>query len=314
VVEDEGKSSDTRTFEIQLVPGLNTFRAVAINSQRTESVPEELQLTYKAPQLSAADPKPEGPTLHLMVVGINAYKNPKYSLNYAKADASSFKQELEKATPLFKDIKVTFITDGDALKANIQASFRQTVKDAKPQDVFVFYYAGHGVMSMEEKEKQFYIVPHDVTQLYGADDALMQKGISAKELQEFSKAIPAQKQLFILDACQSAGALNVMAMRGAAEEKAIAQLARSTGTHWLTASGSEQFATEFSQLGHGVFTYALLEGLKGAADNGDKRITINELKAYLETQVPELTQKYKGTAQYPASYGFGNDFPLLIFK
>ena len=33
----------------------------------------------------------------------------------------------------------------------------------------------------------------------------------------------------------------VAASRGAKEEKAIAQLARSTGTHWLTASGSEQF-------------------------------------------------------------------------
>ena len=50
---------------------------------------------------------------------------------------------------------------------------------------------------------------------------------AAKELQEFSTKIPAQKQLYILDACQSAGALDAVAMRGAAEEKAIAQLARS---------------------------------------------------------------------------------------
>jgi uncharacterized caspase-like protein len=103
-------------------------------------------------------------------------------------------------------------------------------------------------------------------------------------------------------------------MRGAAEEKAVAQLARSTGTHWLTASGSEQFAKEFPQIGHGVFTFALLKGLQGAADNGDGQITVNELKAYLEVVVPELTQKYKGTAQYPASYGIGNDFPIIIVQ
>ncbi|MDX1463309.1 MAG: caspase family protein, partial [Marinirhabdus sp.] len=123
---------------------------------------------------------------------------------------------------------------------------------------------------------------------------------------------PAQKQLFILDACQSAGALNTVALRGAAEEKAIAQLARSTGTHWLTASGSEQFATEFDELGHGVFTYALLEALSGKADSGDNRITVNEIKAYIESRVPEISAQYKGSPQYPSSFGFGQDFPVSI--
>jgi uncharacterized caspase-like protein len=101
-----------------------------------------------------------------------------------------------------------------------------------------------------------------------------------------------------------------VAQRGAAEEKAIAQLARSTGTHWLTAAGSEQFASEFSQLGHGVFTYVLLQDLSGAADTGDGKITVKELDAYLQEQAPELTQKYKGTPQYPVSFGFGQDFPV----
>jgi len=82
----------------------------------------------------------------------------------------------------------------------------------------------------------------------------------------------------------------------------------------LMASGSEQFATEFEQIGHGVFTYALLQGLNGDAPNNGKQITINELKAYLEVQVPELSKKYKGISQYPASYGFGNDFPIIIIK
>ena len=103
-----------------------------------------------------------------------------------------------------------------------------------------------------------------------------------------------------------------MAARGAAEEKAIAQLARSTGTHWLTAAGSEQFASEFTQLGHGVFTYALLQGLGGAAYTGDGKVTVKELDAYLQEVVPELTQKYKGTPQYPSSYGFGQDFPVGV--
>jgi uncharacterized caspase-like protein len=163
-----------------------------------------------------------------------------------------------------------------------------------------------------DAKPEFFLVPHDVLQLYGADDALRQKGLSSAELLELSKLMPAQKQLFILDACQSAGALTTVAMRGAAEEKAIAQLARSSGTHWLTASGSEQFATEIAQLGHGAITYALLEGLAGRADTGDGRVTVNELKAFLESEVPEITQKHKGTPQFPSSYGFGQDFPVVI--
>ena len=134
-------------------------------------------------------------------------------------------------------------------------------------------------------------------------------------MQQYSKEIKAQKQLFILDACQSAGALDQVAMRGAAEEKAIAQLARATGTHWLTASGSEQFASEFKQLGHGTFTYVLLEALNGKADKGnDRKITVKEIDAYLQEMVPEVATQYRGTPQYPASYGFGNDFPIGIVK
>ena len=164
-------------------------------------------------------------------------------------------------------------------------------------------------------KKEFYLVPHDVTQIYGADGALAQKGLSANQLQQFSKDIKAQKQLFILDACQSAAALeHVVAARGAPEEKAIAQLARATGTYWLTASGSEQFASEFTQLGHGAFTYVLLEAISGKADTGDKKITVKEIDSYLQEQVPEVTAKYKGTPQYPASYGYGNDFPIGLVK
>ena len=75
-------------------------------------------------------------------------------------------------------------------------------------------------------------------------------------------------------------------------------------------------ASEVQQLGHGIFTYSLLAGLNGAADGGSKdgKITINELKSFIDDNVPELTQKYKGQAQYPQSWIRGMDFPLVIIK
>ena len=313
-VEDENKGDKTMTkaFSVTLNAGPNNFKAVAINSQRTESVPAELIADYK-PLIIPVKPKENDIQLYLFVVGVNTYKNPKYTLNYAQADASSFIEAITAGSQgLFGKINTTVLKDAEATKEGINAAFEKIKAAANPQDLFIFYYAGHGVVN---DKKEFFLVPYDVTQLYGNDGALAQKGFSAAALQQMSKDIKAQKQLFILDACQSAGALEVVAgARGAAEEKAIAQLARATGTQWLTASGSEQFASEFSQLGHGAFTYCLLEAFKGDANPTDKKLTVKQLDAYLQTKVPEITQKYKGTPQYPASYSYGNDFPIIIIK
>ncbi len=311
VVDDDKKQRDTRSFTLELLPGENQFRAIALNAQRTESSPAELVLKYSPATPTPAPSSGSDITLHTLIIGINKYKNPKYNLNYALADATAFRDQLRQSgTGIFKSTEVTFITDEQATLANITAALEKIKTAAQPKDVFIFYYAGHGVLN---EKRMFYLVPHDVTQLYGNDEALDAKGLSAALLQQFSKDIKAQKQLYLLDACQSAGAIEVAA-RGAAEEKAISQLARATGTHWITASGSEQFASEFAQLGHGTFTYALLEALTGKADNGDKRITVKEIDAYLQAIVPELTAKYKGTPQYPASYGFGNDFPVGVVR
>ncbi len=313
-VEDESQGGKllSKKFTVALSAGVNSFRAVAINSQRTESLPAKIIANYIP---AVVPPKPEGSDiqLHLLVVGVNIYKNQRYNLNYANADATAFIAALTLGSQsLFGKINTTFLKDEEATKDGLQTAFEKIKAAARPQDLFVFYYAGHGVIN---DKREFFLVPYDVTQMYGNDGALAQKGFSAAALQQMSRDIKAQKQLFILDACQSAGALEVVAgARGAAEEKAIAQLARATGTQWLTASGSEQFASEFQQLGHGSFTYCLLEAFKGDAGNADKKLTVKQLDAYLQNKVPEITKKYKGTEQYPYSYSYGNDFPIIIIK
>ena len=258
----------------------------------------------------------EKPVLYLFTIGVNEYRNPKYNLNFAVADATGFEEQVKRSSQgLFDNVVVTSLRNSKVTKASIITALKEVQAKAKEQDLFIFYYAGHGVMSEStNSQSQFYLIPNDVTQLYGRDDLLSGKGISAAELKDLSKSINAQKQVFILDACQSSGALESVAVRGAAEEKALAQLARSTGTFWITATGTQQFATEFAELGHGVFTYSLIEGLAGKADNGDKRITINELSAYIENRVTELSEKYKGTPQFPSGYSFGNDFPVGVIK
>jgi uncharacterized caspase-like protein len=325
IVADENSSKEaTKKYTVNLLPGQNNLRALALNSQRTESTPDEISVIYSAKNVVPQKPNTgnntsstpvatvdKNATLYLVVVGINKYQNEKMSLNYALADATAFKDELEKdAKSIISNIKTYFVTDNTANKTGITTAFKQVQETAKPQDVFVFYYAGHGVIG---KDKEFYLVPNDVSDLRNVQSELETKGIPAKRLQQYAIDIAAQKQLFILDACQSAGAFNEMLSANGDQQKSIAVVSRSTGTHWMAASGAQQFANEFSQLGHGAFTYVLLEALKGSAAS-NKMITVNGLKNYLQLGVPELMKKYSGTLQYPASYGFGNDFPVELIK
>jgi WD40 repeat protein len=321
-VTDNATGTDTKKYTLNLLPGVNNIRAIALNSQRTESEPDEIIVTYKvagAPNTSV--PVNTGnksviaqvdrnATMHLVVVGINAYKNPKMSLNYALADATAFKDEAEKdAHTIITNVKTYFVTDEKADKNGIIAALTEVQKNAKPQDLFVFYYAGHGVIS--DKNKEFYLVPNDVTDLKNVDEALAQNGIPSKLLQQYAIDISAQKQVFILDACQSAGAFQQLMSNDANQQKSLAVVARSTGTHWIAASGSQQFAQEFAQLGHGAFTYVLLKAMKGEAAY-NKMITVNGLKSFLQVQVPSLMKKYNGAPQYPATYGYGSDFPVQV--
>jgi len=304
-------ANTSTTIQIQLTPGENNLQIVAINKNRVESAPIEITVFFDGVEADV--------DLYMFVIGIDDYDNPAYKLSYATKDAKACLKEMDKgAMPIFKNIYTTVLKDKEASKLSITEQFSKIATQAGPEDVFLLYYAGHGTMSMGNADESgtFYIVPHDVTKLYGDDELLAEKAVSAKELLEFSKLIQARKQIFILDACQSGGALEAIGVRGASREKAIAQLARSSGTYFILASGAVQFASEAKELGHGLFTYAVLEAIQGKADGStlDKKITANELKSYVEDRVPELTEKYMLTPQYPTGYSFGQDFPLVVVK
>lgn len=308
-----GTGASTYTFDLNLSNSFGEENFFFINAGSKNGIDAEkarFTITYKG----ASEEKP---TLYLVTIGINKYKNSKYNLNYAEADANGVESSIKKTSSgIFKAIVPYPIRNEKAVKSNILAALDDVKKKSLEQDMLVVYYAGHGVMAGETAaDNEFYVVPTDVTQLYGREEILKEKAIAASSLKAYAESINAQKQVFILDACQSAGALETVTVRGAAEEKAIAQLARSTGTFWITSTGSDQFASEFEKLGHGIFTYALIEGINGKADaNNDKKLTIRELSTYIENKVPELSEQLKGTAQYPSGYSFGNDFPLVVYK
>lgn len=303
-------ASKTRAFDVILAPGVNRFHATAFNADRTEAIADELEIELKIAASS---------NLYILAIGLNEYKNTRYNLNYGRADAQAVADAVEqRGRGIFKRITKRVIFDAEATRTNIQTAFNEIIKVARPQDAFVFYYAGHGVMSESDERDpaDFYLVPYEVVRIYGGDGNLTANGLSARNLRELLKNVRAQKQLIILDACESGGALESISMRGASEEKAIMQLARSAGVAVLAAAGQDQVATEFGKLGHGVFTYALLKALSGEADGAPKdgKITIKELEAYINDQVPELTKLYRGKRQDPNSWTRGQDFPIAVMN
>lgn len=300
-------SSTSRTFSVVLSPGDNELRAVAFNRARVESDPATATVRFGGGTASAS--------LYVLSVGVNEYKNAKYNLNYGRPDAQAIAKELKaKAGRIFKKIEVSELYDRAVSAEAVVHALEAIAAKARPIDVFVFYFAGHGTMSegSDAAPPEFFLVPHDVTALYGDDAQLAAHALSAGKIRAALTAIAAQKQLILLDACQAGGALDAFAMRGAQEERALLQLARSAGIVVMAATGSQQLASEVKALGHGVFTYALIEGLRGAADGAPKdgKITVKELEAYLSDRVPALTKRHRGSAQYPNSFARGQDFPI----
>jgi hypothetical protein len=60
----------------------------------------------------------------------------------------------------------------------------------------------------------------------------------------------------------------------------------------ISSSSGNEYSLEGEQWKNGVFTYALLNGLKnrGADSNKDQVVTVSELQAYVIDQVCKLTQ------------------------
>ncbi|MCV9386763.1 caspase family protein [Reichenbachiella ulvae] len=300
--EYKNKKAIYKHVPLTLVPGRNEIAVSAFSEARIESDIMTREITYEGTASSI--------TCHVVAIGINTYKNPILNLNYAKDDAEGFGELIKKkGKDLYDEIAFYPLYDEDASKENILKVLDEVAAKAKSEDVLIVYYAGHG----STVEGDFYFIPTENVRLYDAKK-LKANAIYAGEVQQKLAKIPALKQMVVIDACQSGSSTQLLASRGAQEEKALAQLSRSTGVHILAASGSEQFASEFKELGHGLFTYVLLEALNGGADGAPKdgKVTIYELKSYLDDQVPSYSIKFKGKPQFPVTYSQGQDFPIVV--
>ena len=297
----------SQEFIIQLADGENTLRAIAFSSTRVESNPSVIQLTYQAPRRI-------DPTLWILSIGVNEHRNSRYNLNYAVADARSFVQAVQRSgARVFTDIRPTLLLDRQVTRDSIIQAFETITQQAKPEDVFMFFFAGHGIAleTPGSTRPEFYFIPSDVTQQ--TDLAQVQSlGLSGPEFEQLVSQVPARKQLLVLDACNAGAITPAFGFRGNAEERALERLNRSTGSALIAASREDQFAQEFAALGQGALTKALLDGLAGGAAMANGQITVGSLKSYVEAQLPMITQQHVGREQFPTGFVAGQDFPVGV--
>jgi len=290
-------------LQLRLEPGTNVVRAVAFNadnSMQSTGATLTLQSTTGSRQ----------PQLHAVVVGIKDYQNPRLALSYPVADAQLFAATLEaQGKGLFGGIHVRRLllpveTTNVAIVAALQAA-RELVR---PEDLFVFFVASHGTVD----DGQYFLVTSNVGSTSSA--RLKADALSQETLKELISNIPASKKLIVLDTCNAGQLGDVLQTslltRGMSEDTAMKVLSRAVGSTILSASTSVQEALE-GYRDHGLFTWVVVEGLKGAADaDHDGFVKTLELADYVDNQVPEIAERIFRHKQYPIVSPSGQGFPL----
>ncbi len=286
-----------------LHPGSNLVEASAFNGPGAlESVRAGTVLTWAG--------KGRDPDLFILAVAIDAYRDGDLRLKYPLADARSLAEAVGGHTRgLFGKTTLRTVYDAQATRAGIEAAFNEAAAAVGPDDVFLLYLAGHGVAN--EADGDYYYLPVDFR--FTGKEAIAQSGISKRFIVDNLAKIRASKSIVLFDTCNS-GAFIAAGARGISEKTAVDRLKRAMGRATVVASANDQSAMEGYE-GHGVFTWALLEGLSGKADaNRDGFITVSELTSYIENIVPEITYRKWGYEQIPQKELPREDFPIARIK
>ena len=141
-----------------------------------------------------------------------------------------------------------------------------------------------------------FLIPYDAD----ADD-LRASGLSMEALQDYFGYITSRQLIFFLDCCYSGGAgggrsFDVPGIKTRATLNADFLESLSNDARFIvTACGMNEVSLETTEIGHGLFTYFLVEGLKGKADaDGDGLVTMDELYSFVCDNVERESKKLGG--------------------
>ncbi len=238
-----------------------------------------------------------------VVIGINEYTNIR-RLQFAVDDARAFYRHLVDRMGIPEE-NITLLLDDEADLSRLRSVLGTQLKNrAGEDDMVILYFAGHGAteqdtMSPDGDGLEKYLLPHgaDMKDLYAS-------ALPMREIQHIFNRIRSQRLVFVVDSCYSGASggrtIRMAGLRANISNAFMERLASGKGRVILSASGANEVSQESEELGHGVFTYYLLQGLQGPADtDGDGLITVDEAYSYVSRRVPDAT----GQEQNPVKKG-----------
>jgi WD40 repeat protein len=281
--------------EVEAIPGENEVSVTAFNTSNTvQSYMKTVSFNSKLKQ--------EEPHLYILSIGIDQYKDNNVNLKYAVKDARNIEEKIKvQAATLYnpRNIHYELLTDRESTKANITSKINELTGKVKPQDSFILFVAGHGVLL----QNQYYLLTHDYNGNISENSV-----ISSNEIVEMSKKIKSLSQLFIFDTCHAGGVDTIIS---GLYDARMSVLAKKMGLH-IYASASDKQAAMDGYKGNGLFTYSLLDGLNNnrqADRNKDGKVSIVGLGEYSKKMTTNISRQI-GHEQTPIIINFGKDSPI----
>ena len=280
---DEGRYKSAVTFRltVPLPPGAERIRIMAIvyDNERLKSNPAEVTVFRR---LAAGEVTEK--ELYVLSIGVSRYKNlPREGqLQFAHKDAMAvaefFKQQEGR---LFRRVHVYLLVDEQATKQAIQSILFELIEKVKRSDTVVLFFAGHG---LRDEDFNYYFAPYelDLGDIKGT-------GVATDVFERALSKIDAEQIFAFFDTCHSGGVLGELQV---GTERLVERLMKKSGVTVFCSSTGEEVSFEREDWGHGAFTLALLEGLKGEADRlpQDSYVTLAELQAFVSSRVSKLTE------------------------
>lgn len=257
---------------------------LALASAWAAQQPQQRDLKVEKDETPAKAAPVSIPRSYALVVGIGRYQNlpEKLQLLYSERDAESIYSILiSPEGGNFRAENVHKLTGSKATLANLRREIEEWLPSvAKDDDRVLIYFAGHGFVY----QGKAYLAPYDVdpARIDATGYAMDALGVA------IGSRIRARYKILLTDSCHS-GAITPEDTQHI--NRTLADLQKSVFS--LTASRDRERSFESPDWGggHGIFTYYVVKGMEGSADeNGDGIVTADELAEYVHSNVREATK------------------------
>jgi formylglycine-generating enzyme required for sulfatase activity len=230
-----------------------------------------------------------GVNRHALIIGINEYADTKIpKLKFAETDAQSLYQTLtDPQVGGFKPENTTLLLGKQATTREIKKAL-SGLRGVGADDLVVIYFSGHGAKQRGET----CWVTQDAELNYLADTAL-----TNDQIEKYLNGIPSKRLVVLLDACYAAD--TVINQKALLDVDTLAKAFTGAGRVTIASAGGGQESIEATDLKQGVFTYFLVQALRGAADqppygNLDGVQTLSEIWSYVSDKVTQEARKRQG--------------------